>query len=275
MLLRRSAPRATVAAPMSTLRRLALTALPKVPLSRLCGLLTSTPLPTGLRTPLFRWFARRYGARLEDVDGELRSFRSLQAFFRRSLKPGARPIASTPLVWPCDGRIVTAGPIAAGRIPQVKGRDYALADLLGDEAFARELVGGHQCTIYLAPGDYHRVHAPFAGEVESVTPLRGTLFPVNPPAVQCIDELFVRNSRHVFRCRTAGGAPAAVVMVGAYNVGGTIVTKERGTVERGEELGQFGFGSTVVAIVGPGGGAFPQLAPETHVRMGGAASPAS
>lgn len=275
MLLRRSAPRATVAAPMSTLRRLALTALPKVPLSRLCGLLTSTPLPTGLRAPLFRWFARRYGARLEDVDGELRSFRSLQAFFRRSLKPGARPIASTPLVWPCDGRIVTAGPIAAGRIPQVKGRDYALADLLGDEAFARELDGGHQCTIYLAPGDYHRVHAPFAGEVESVTPLRGTLFPVNPPAVQCIDELFVRNSRHVFRCRTAGGAPAAVVMVGAYNVGGTIVTKERGTIERGEELGQFGFGSTVVAIVGPDGGAFAQLAPETHVRMGGAASPAS
>lgn len=257
---------------MSTTRRLLLTALPKVPLSKLTGILASTPLPPAARAGLYRWFARRYGAELEDLADDLRSFRSLQAFFRRGLREGARPIADSQLVWPCDGRIVTAGPIKAGRIPQVKGNDYALADLLGNDALAAKLAGGQQATIYLAPGDYHRVHSPFQGEVLSVTPLRGTLFPVNPPAVRCIPRLFARNSRHVFACRTACGTDAAVVMVGAYNVGDTVVTAASGPIARGQELGQFGFGSTAVMILGPSG---PQLTapdPEAKVRMGGAAS---
>ncbi|MGK0300846.1 MAG: phosphatidylserine decarboxylase, partial [Planctomycetota bacterium] len=106
---------------MSTLRRVTLTALPKVPLSRLCGLLTSIPLPGFMRAGFFRWFARRYGASLDDIETPLRDFRSLQAFFRRGLKASARPIADRTLVWPCDGRIVTAGTFEDGRIPQVKG----------------------------------------------------------------------------------------------------------------------------------------------------------
>ncbi len=101
------------------MRRLLLTLLPKVALSRLCGLLCATPLPRGLRVRLFRWFARRYGASLDEVAGELGDFRSLQQFFRRALRPGARPLGAGPLVWPCDGRIVTAGPIAGDRLPRV------------------------------------------------------------------------------------------------------------------------------------------------------------
>lgn len=256
---------------MSTTRRLLLTALPKVPLSRLTGLVTSLPLPEAARPGLYRWFARRYGASLEDIEAELRSFRSLQAFFRRALRPDARPIADTPLVWPCDGRIVTAGPIAGERVPQVKGNDYELADLLGDAELAADLADGQQATIYLAPGDYHRVHCPFDAELLSVTPLPGTLFPVNPGAVRCIDQLFVRNSRHVFRFGTGDGGAAALVMVGAYNVGDTVVTRDRGHVARGEELGQFGFGSTVVLVLGPGAPPLAALPPEHVVRMGGAA----
>jgi len=257
---------------MSTLRRLTLTALPKVPLSRLCGLMTSIPLPRALRGRFFRWFARRYGASLEDIDGDLQDFRSLQAFFRRKLTDDARPIADTSLVWPCDGRIVTAGPLTGGRITQVKGNDYALADLLGSSELAEQLEGGQQATIYLAPGDYHRVHSAFAGEVHDVTPLPGTLFPVNPPAVRCIDQLFVRNSRHVFRCQMANGSPAAIVMVGAYNVGGTKVTVPSGPIHKGQEVGQFGFGSTVVLAIGPNGGEFLPVEPEQRVKMGEAAS---
>jgi len=257
---------------MSTLRRLTLTALPKVPLSRLCGLLTATPLPRAIRAGFFRWFARRYGASLEDIATDLVEFRSLQQFFRRKLKDSARPIADCPLVWPCDGRIVTAGLVTDGRIAQVKGNDYELADLLGSEALARDLDGGQQATIYLAPGDYHRVHSAFAGTVLDVTALRGTLFPVNPPAVRCIDNLFVRNSRHVFRCRMANGTPAAIVMVGAYNVGGTLVTVANGEIECGQEIGQFGFGSTVVVVIGKGGGQLSPMAPEQRVIMGTAAS---
>jgi len=257
---------------MSTLRRLTLTALPKVPLSRLCGLLTSIPLPPMLRSGFFGWFARRYGASLAEVDGELRDFRSLQAFFRRKLTDAARPIAESELVWPCDGRIVTSGPLEDGRISQVKGNTYSLADLLGSNELAAELAGGQQATIYLAPGDYHRVHSAFAGEVLSVHALPGTLFPVNPPAVRCIKDLFVRNSRHVFRCRTSNGTPAAIVMVGAYNVGGTRVTVDHGPIQRGQEVGQFGFGSTVVLVLGPGGRDLLPAEPEQRVIMGEAAS---
>lgn len=257
---------------MGTLRRVLLTALPKVPLSRACGWLVSLPLPRVLRPRLYGWFARRYGADLAEVDGELTSFRSLQQFFRRPLRPAARPIAPSPLVWPCDGRIVTCGPVRGGRILQVKGNDYALADLLGSAELAAALDGGSQVTIYLAPGDYHRVHAPFAATVEHVRALPGTLFPVNPPAVRSIDRLFVRNSRHVFHCRLPSGIAAAVVMVGAYNVGGTLVSRCSGAVQAGDELGRFGFGSTVVALVGPGGASFVERPPEHVVRMGAAAA---
>lgn len=257
---------------MSKLRRLTLTALPKVPLSRLCGILTATPLPRPLRAGFFRWFARRYGASLDDIASDLGDFRSLQEFFRRGLKPTARPIADSKLVWPCDGRIVTAGEFDDGRIPQVKGNDYSLADLLGSTEFARELAGGHQATIYLAPGDYHRVHSAFAGTVLEVQAIKGTLFPVNPPAVRCIDNLFARNSRHVFRCKMANGTPAAIVMVGAYNVGGTFVTAAGGAIACGQEIGQFGFGSTVVLVIGKGGGNLLPVEPDQRVIMGMAAS---
>lgn len=253
------------------MRALLLHLLPKVLLSRLTGLLASLPLPTALRAPFFGWFARRYGADLGQMLAPLASFRSLQAFFRRELRPGARPVGATPLVWPCDGRVVTAGPIQEGRIAQVKGRDYALADLLADADLARALEGGTQATVYLAPGDYHRVHSPFAGEVRRVLAVPGTLFPVNPPAVACIRDLFARNSRHVFDCVLADGRRAAVVMVGAFNVGGTKVTATPGTrIERGSELGQFGFGSTAIAIVAAGGPQFPATPPETRVVMGSA-----
>lgn len=257
---------------MSTLRRLILTALPKVLLSRLCGLATSIPLPRFARKGFYGWFARRYGASLEEVPDPLTDYRSLQAFFRRSLTKAARPVADTALVWPCDGRIVTAGAFAEGLIPQVKGNDYELADLLGDRDLAAQLSGGQQATIYLAPGDYHRVHSAFAGEVLDVRALPGTLFPVNPPAVRCIPRLFARNSRHVFRCRLADGVPAAIVMVGAYNVGGTKVTVPSGHIDKGQEIGQFGFGSTVVVVLGPGAPSLLPAEPEQRVRMGQAAS---
>jgi phosphatidylserine decarboxylase len=257
---------------MPSMRAILLTMLPKVALSRLCGMLTSIPLPRLLRAPLYRWFARRYGASLDDIDAELPSFRSLQQFFRRSLRPTARTVASSAIVWPCDGRVVTIGPVANGRIEQVKGNTYELADLLGDADFAAELQGGQQATIYLAPGDYHRVHAPFAALVERVQALPGTLFPVNPPAVRCIRNLFARNARHVFHCKLPDGTPAAVVMVGAYNVGGTRITKQSGAVRAGEELGQFGFGSTTVFLIGKGGPTIDALPPEARVRMGEAAS---
>jgi phosphatidylserine decarboxylase len=253
---------------VTAVRSLLLTLLPKVALSRLTGLATRIPLPRSLRGPAYRWFAGRYGANLAEMAGNLADYPSLAAFFRRPLRPGARPVASAPLVWPCDGKVVTAGPVAGARVPQVKGRDYALADLLGDVRLAGALADGTQATVYLAPGDYHRVHSPFAGRITSVRPIGGTLFPVNPPAVRSVRDLFVRNARHVFAFELPDGREAAVVLVGALNVGDTLVTAQAGTTVRaGDELGQFGFGSTAIVVLARGSG-FAPVAAETRTVMG-------
>lgn len=257
---------------VTAVRSLLLTLLPKVALSRLTGLATRIPLPRALRAPFYRWFAGRYGADLGEMQGALADYRSLAAFFRRPLRAGARPVAAAPLVWPCDGRVVTAGPLVADRIPQVKGHDYALADLLGDADLASALAGGSQATVYLAPGDYHRVHSPFGGRITAIMPIGGTLFPVNPPAVRSIRDLFVRNARHVFAFELDDGRKAAVVLVGALNVGDTLVTARAGTsVCAGDELGQFGFGSTAIVVLARGSG-FAPVAPETRTVMGAAAA---
>jgi phosphatidylserine decarboxylase len=247
-----------------------LSALPKVLLSRTTGMLTDVPLPRALRPAVYRAFARRYGVTLGEVGGELADFRSLSEFFRRPLRDGARPIdEGAALVWPCDGRIATSGPIREGRIPQIKDIDYALTDLLVDGALAARLTAGSQATIYLAPGDYHRVHAPFAGQILRRWHVSGGLFPVNPPTRAAVPDLFVRNERVVLECRLECGRTGAVVMVAALNVGDIRI---RPPVPRkialGEEIGVFGFGSTVIAIVEKGDTGYPEIAPDTTVRMG-------
>lgn len=250
-------------------RSLLLHALPKVAVSRTTGALASIPLPRVLRRAAYGWFARRYDADLGEVGRPLESFRSFAEFFARPLREGARPVDAADLVWPCDGRIVSAGPIDGGRIRQVKGRDYGVAELLADPDAARALEGGSHATIYLAPGDYHRVHAPFGGELRSIRPIRGTLFPVNPPAVRAIDRLFVRNARKVFTFELGGAATGVVVMVGALNVGRIIESvTPPASVAAGREIGRFGFGSTVIVLTGARGPTIPFRSPDTVVRVG-------
>ena len=249
------------------LRRHLLTALPKVALSRLTGWLTCIPLPRSWRPWAYRRFANRYGAALDECAGELSDYRSMAAFFGRPLRDGARPIADADLVWPCDGKIVTAGPIQDGRIPQIKGVDYTVAELLDGRMDAGAFSAGSQATVYLAPGDYHRVHAPFAARVRGLHRIRGTLFPVNPPTVRAVPGVFVRNARVVFELELNDGSPAAVVMVGALNVGLIAASVAVGQMlEVGDELGRFGFGSTTVVLHPTR--AIPPMAAELVGRMG-------
>jgi phosphatidylserine decarboxylase len=251
-----------------------LTALPKVLISRGTRVMVHLPVPERLRGKVYGAYARRYGADLGEIASPLASYPTLAAFFQRALAAGARPVdATAAFVWPADGKVVTAGALAGDRLPQVKGVDYSLAELLGDAELARALQGGSQATVYLAPGDYHRVHSPFAGEIRRCHPLPGGLFPVNRLAVHSIPRLFARNERRVFAYRLDDGRTAAVVMVAALNVSDTTITGSiPRRVAKGEEIGRFGLGSTVVAVVAPGTPAFASTSPDTVVRVGRAAS---
>lgn len=257
---------------MGTVRRLLLHALPKTVLSRTTGALVRIPLPRLLRGVVYGWFSQRYGVDLSEVRGHLRDYRSLSDFFVRPLEEGARPVdPDAPLVWPCDGRIVASGPLRGGRIEQVKNHDYALAELLRVPALAARLENGSHATIYLAPRDYHRVHVPFDARLLGSVHTPGKLFPVNPGAVRSIFPLFAINERVTFRFELDDGRPAAVVMIAALNVGDIRVSLDSPcSVRKGDELGRFAFGSTTVVAVGPGGPQFPELAPETDVKVGAA-----
>lgn len=255
---------------MGHVRRILLCALPKLLLSRTTGLLTRTPLPIGLRPAVYRCFARCYGVDLGEVAGELQDYPSLAAFFARPLGSLARPIQrDAPLLWPCDGRVVSSGPLRGDRIEQLKGVDYGLQELVVDPELAGLLAGGSQATVYLAPRDYHRVHAPFRAELLGQQHVPGSLFPVNPLAVRSIPSLFARNERVVFRFRLPDGRAAALVMVAALNVGDIrILPRSERTLGAGEELAAFGFGSTTVVLLAPGSPRIGAVPHDTVVRVG-------
>ena len=258
---------------MTGIVRFFLTALPKVALSRIFGVFARIPLPRLFRPIVHGAYAMLCGVDRSEVPGTLRDYPTLQAFFQRPVPDGARPVAAgAPVVWPCDGKVLTAGPIEHGRIPQIKGVDYGLDELLGDDGLAAALDGGTQATIYLAPSGYHRVHVPYNAELSGRLHIRGTLFPTNPPAVRSIRGLYPRNERVVHRFRLVDDRPAAVVMVAAFNVGdiqpscGTTPTK----LVAGQELARFGLGSTTVLLLPPGEPAIDPSAQGRFVHMGGA-----
>ena len=271
--------------------------LPKNAMSRVAGRLAGVRWPFGLGPLFVRGFARLAGADLDEVRAPMSSFRSIQSFFVRELVPGARPIDPAPaaLVSPCDGAWGQSGRIEHGTLLQVKGRPYALADLLASSERARSFEGGQFATLYLSPRDYHRFHAPCDAEVERVDYVPGRLWPVNRIGLEGVPGLFAENERlcvHLAprdaagRSR-AGAASICVVAVGATMVGktkltfssletnvwggaGTACVYEHGeaTLARGEEMGRFEFGSTLVMLVPAGGVRLELREPGTSLRVG-------
>lgn len=198
-------------------------------------------------------------------------FESFNAFFTRELKPGARPLEGDPhaLACPCDGRISAAGWLKGSRILQAKGVHYELGALLAGDRSAGALHGGLFFTIYLAPRDYHRVHMPLDGRLLRMIHVPGKLFSVAPYTVRRIPGLFALNERVVSIFDTEWG-PMAQVLVGAILVGsmetvwaGEVTPAKNREVQRfdyaertitlgrGEEMGRFNMGSTVVLILPP------------------------
>jgi phosphatidylserine decarboxylase len=200
-------------------------------------------------------------------------YASLDAFFTRRLRPGARPPARDPqaIVSPCDGTVSEHGIAAEGRLIQAKGHDYRLQNLVPDPAAAARFEGGTYVTIYLAPRDYHRVHFPVEGAVTGFQHVPGAVFPVNAAAVRHVSGLFCKNERLITYQDSPVGEVASI-MVAATGVGHMTVTYDavethvpgRGRpgervrfatprpVQRADELGAFHLGSTVILLFEPG-----------------------
>ena len=240
-----------------------------------------------VKRPLIGWFARHYAIDMSEAEhASLDAYPSFNAFFTRALKPGARPLegGDTTVVAPADGVITEFGRIRAGQLVQAKGLDYSLTALLGEtpEAVAPYL-DGEFLTIYLAPHNYHRVHAPLGGELVRTRYLPGRRYGVNAATAAAIRGLFSRNERVVCSFRTPAG-PLAVVLVGALNVAslstaalGDIPSGKAQTwphdppiqVGRGDEVGRFNLGSTVVLVFGRGAVEWRQgLRPGEAIRFG-------
>lgn len=241
--------------------------VPKRAATRVLGLVARVPVPRRFRRAIWGAFARRYGADVSEADRGLDEFPTFQDFFARRLRAGARPVADARVVSPVDGTVVSSGDIADGRLMQVKGRDYALADLLGDHAEAAALTGGRYVTIYLHPRNYHRIHAPIDGRVIARRHIRGRLWPVGAEATAKVPRLFATNERMVTAIEGPAGR-VAVVKVAAFGVGTVRGSCEPGRiVRRGDEIATFLMGSTVVLVAAPGAALAPAPAGR-EVRVG-------
>ena len=269
-------PGARAKAVLSVLRR-----LPQGALSRAFGRLADVPLPKPLRRPVLGGFARAVGADPSEAAEPLDSFPTLNRFFTRTLKAGARawPGDARVAASPVDGAVGQVGRVREGKLIQAKGRAYSLAGLLDEDGQWERFEGGAFATLYLSPKDYHRIHAPCGGAIPRARHVPGTLMPVNLPAVAHVPDLFVRNERLL--CYIDGPlGRVAVVAVGAYNVGrisaafdrewnappgaDAWVTNRRGiqgatrvydppiAIEQGDEIMTFHLGSTVVLVFEPG-----------------------
>jgi phosphatidylserine decarboxylase len=262
--------------------------LPKQALTTLAGKFASARLG-GLTTGVIRRFVARYHVNMaEAANPDIASYATFNDFFTRALKPGARPLADADLICPVDGAISQFGPIAKDQIFQAKGHSYSTTALVGgDAALGAMFDNGHFATLYLSPRDYHRIHMPCAGRLTRMVHVPGDLFSVNPVTARGVPGLFARNERVVCVFESDKG-PFVLVLVGATIVGsmatvwhGQVNPPRTGTLrqwdyapgqvqlQKGEEMGRFLLGSTVVMLFPHGPLSFnPAWAPARPIQLG-------
>jgi phosphatidylserine decarboxylase len=247
------------------------------------------PVKNALITSFMRHFRPNMDDAAEPAPLEYPSF---NAFFTRSLRPGARPSDPDPLALasPVDGTVSQIGRIDGSSLLQAKGHAYSVEALLGGTSgWANRFIGGSFATLYLAPYNYHRIHMPAAASLCGAWFIPGRLFSVNAVTAAAVPGLFARNERVVCAFEE-GSLSFALALVGALFVG-SIATVWHGDVtpcsprratelpvdtgraprrlERGAELGRFNMGSTVILLLPPGTGEWlPQLQPGSTVRVG-------
>jgi phosphatidylserine decarboxylase len=262
--------------------------MPKKLLTVLMGRLAGMPLG-GFTHRMIRKFVARYQVDMaEAADPRVESYATFNDFFTRPLRAGARPVSGASFVCPVDAAISQFGPIEHDQLFQAKGHSYSTRALVGgDQSLAHRFDHGHFATLYLAPRDYHRIHMPCDGRLTRMIYVPGELFSVNPLTARHVPGLFARNERVVCLFECAHG-PMAMVLVGATIVG-SMATVWHGVVNpprtraprewrydsdpvvlrKGEEMGRFLLGSTVILLFPKNVLAFtPDWAPAKPVRLG-------
>ena len=223
---------------------------------------------------------------LDLSDAKLKQFNSLRDCFTRELKDGARPIDAHPsvLASPCDALVGACGNVVEGRAVQAKGFPYSLIDLLGDPELVRYYRDGQYATLRLTSSMYHRFHAPYDCRVEQVTYISGDTWNVNPIALRRVENLFCKNERAVIRCRLPAGSlltlvPVAAILVASIRLRFLDVQlhlKYRGPnvipcdipIAKGEEMGWFEQGSTIIVFAPRGVALSPKIREGERVHMG-------
>jgi phosphatidylserine decarboxylase len=240
--------------------------------------------------PIVRDLSIRIWRLFSDLDlseAKKQQFKSLHDCFIRELKDGARPIDTDPaiLTSPCDAIVGASGKIAGTELIQVKGFPYTLDDLLGDPELVEHYRNGRYVTLRLTASMYHRFHAPHDCEVEQVTYISGDTWNVNPIALKRVEKLFCKNERALVRTRLAAGGhtvtlvPVAAILVAGIRFNfldmqvdrtrpGRKVMPCQASFRKGEEMGWFEHGSTII-VFAPGRFELCDAVTEgTQIRMG-------
>lgn len=262
--------------------------MPKQLLTVLAGKFAGARLG-GLTAAVIRRFVARYGVDMQEAaDPDIASYASFNEFFTRPLREGARPLADADFICPVDGAISQFGAIERDSIFQAKGHSYTTTALVGGDAdLAAQFADGSFATLYLSPKDYHRIHMPCAGNLRRMIYVPGELFSVNPTTARGVPGLFARNERVVCVFDSDFG-PFVLTLVGATIVG-SMATVWHGVVnpprsrsvcewhyddrqialQKGQEMGRFLLGSTVVMLFPKDALNFnPAWKPGQAIRMG-------
>jgi phosphatidylserine decarboxylase len=258
--------------------------VPRIALTRLVGAYSRVDSPLLARASIAAW---RLFTDLDLSDAVPRRYRSLRECFTRELLPGARPFDPDPrlLSSPCDAIVGACGTVRDGQVYQAKGMPYSIGELFGPTQDAAAFAGGSYATLRLTSAMYHRFHAPHDCTVEHVTHIDGDTWNVNPIALARVARLFCRNERAVLRARLhRGGHRIALVPVAAILVAGirlhwldlVLRAGRAGATEfaceavhaKGQEMGWFEHGSTILVFVPEGFELAAGIAQGVAVRAG-------
>lgn len=274
---------------MSRIKVLPQYLLPKQALTTFAGRVAGAK-GGAMTTGLIRWFVDKYGVNMDEaVNPDIESYGSFNEFFTRPLREGVRPLADADFICPVDGAISQFGEVDDHQIFQAKGHAFTTTQLVGgDASLAANFQHGSFANLYLSPKDYHRLHMPCDGRLTRMIYVPGALFSVNPTTARGIPGLFARNERVVCVFKSPEHGPFVMTLVGATIVGSMATVwhgvvnppraakvcewrydEENIVLKKGEEMGRFLLGSTIVMLFKPGTIKFnPDWAPERGIRLG-------